>query len=88
MWNKIATWFKSIQFAKLMCAMLTLESVGLFVGGFFVPPVGVIDGSLLKAGGVLLGFAALWVVAHIVIELDKSSRAKVSKDGIEIEVDE
>lgn len=88
MWNKIVTWFKSIQFAKLMCAILTLASVGLFVGGFFVPPVGVIDGSLLKAGGVLLAFATLWVVAHIVIELDKSSRAKVSKDGIEIEVEE
>lgn len=88
MWNKIVTWFKSIQFAKLMCAVLTFCSVGLFVWGFFVPPLGTIDGSVLKAGGILLAFTALWVIAHIVIELDKSGRAKVSKDGIEIEVEE
>lgn len=88
MWNKILSWFKSMQFAKLMCAVLTFSSIGLFVWGFFVPPLGKIDGSVLKAGGILLAFAALWVIAHIVIELDKSGRVKASKDGIEIEVEE
>lgn len=72
MWNEILTWLKSIQFAKIMCALLTASAVGLFIWGFFVPPVGTIDGSILKAGGILLGFAALWVLAHIVIELDKT----------------
>lgn len=72
MWDKILTWLKSMQFAKLMCALLTASAVGLFVWGFFVPPLGTIDGSVLKAGGILLGFAALWVLAHIVIELDKT----------------
>ena len=33
----------------------------LFVGGFFCPPMGVIDGSVLTAAGILLGFAALGV---------------------------
>ncbi len=88
MWNKIVSWIKSMQFAKIMCAILTLSSVGLFVWGFFVPPLGAIDGSVLKAGGVLLAFATLWVIAHIVIELDKSGKARVSKDGIEIQVTE
>ena len=36
----------------------------LFVGGFFCPPMGVIDGSVLKAGGILLGFAALGVAGQ------------------------
>lgn len=36
----------------------------MFVGGFFCPPMGVIDGSVLKAGGILLGFAALGVAGQ------------------------
>lgn len=34
-------------------------SVGLMVVGFFTPPQGEIDGSVLKASGILFGFAAL-----------------------------
>lgn len=88
MWNKILTWLKRMQFAKLMCALLTASAIGLFVWGFFVPPLGVIDGSVLKAGGILLGFVVLWVLAHIVIELDKTGRARVGKDGLELEFKE
>lgn len=36
----------------------------LFVGGFLCPPRGVIDGSILKAAGVLLGFATLGVAGQ------------------------
>lgn len=39
-------------------------SLCLFVGGFFCPPMGVIDGSVLKAGGILLGFATLAVAGQ------------------------
>jgi small neutral amino acid transporter SnatA (MarC family) len=39
-------------------------AAGMFVGGFFCPPMGVIDGSVLKAGGILLGFAALAVAGQ------------------------
>ena len=39
-------------------------SIVLFVGGFFCPPMGVIDGSLLKAAGILLGFATLAVAGQ------------------------
>lgn len=38
--------------------------MGLIVGGFLVPPMGVIDGSVLKAVGELFAFAALGVGAH------------------------
>lgn len=86
MWKSFVSWFRSLQFAKIMCMLLTLGTMGLFAWGAYVPPPGVVDSSLLKAGGILLGFALLWVIAHIVIELDKSGRMKASKDGIEIEV--
>lgn len=36
----------------------------LFIGGFFCPPMGVIDGSVLTAAGILLGFAALGVAGQ------------------------
>ena len=47
----------------MFLACLILASA-LFVGGFFCPPMGVIDGSVLKAGGLLLGFAALAVAGQ------------------------
>lgn len=34
-------------------------AIGLMVGGFFAPPTGVIDGSVLTAVGFLFLFAAL-----------------------------
>lgn len=39
-------------------------SIALFIGGFFCPPMGVIDGSVLTAGGILFGFAALGVAGQ------------------------
>lgn len=46
-------------------AITTLAAIALFVGGFFVPPMGVIDGSVLKAGGILLGFASVAQVPEL-----------------------
>lgn len=39
-------------------------SILLFVGGFFCPPMGSIDGSLLTAAGILFGYAALGVAGQ------------------------
>ena len=39
-------------------------SIILFIMGFVTPPPGVIDGSVLTAGGILFGFAALGVVGQ------------------------
>lgn len=39
-------------------------SIGLTIGGFFAPPMGVIDGSVITASGILLGFATLAVGAQ------------------------
>ena len=42
-----------------VAAICFFVSVGLIVGGFLVPPTGVIDGSVLKAVGELLLFPTL-----------------------------
>jgi len=34
-------------------------SIALIVGGFFIPPIGIIDGSVLQAVGLLLMFATI-----------------------------
>ena len=69
---------KSIAFWVCLIA-----SVALFIGGFIVPPMGVIDGSVLKAGGMLLGFGALAQAPNLIESLE---RAKFTKGDMTIEV--
>lgn len=59
-------------------------SIGLVVGGFFVPPTGVIDGSVLQAMGLLLGFATL-AQLPVVISSVKSAKITHGDTAIEIE---
>lgn len=49
------------KYILIACLIL---AAAMFVGGFFCPPMGIIDGSVLKAGGILLGFAALAVAGQ------------------------
>jgi len=64
-------------------AVCLVISIGLIVGGFFVPPMGVIDGSVLKAAGELLAFAALAVGAHA---LHLGYDLKLSKGDTSVEL--
>ena len=41
-------------------------SIGLIVAGFCVPPMGIIDGSVLTAVGILFGFASLTQIPVII----------------------
>jgi len=57
-------------------------SVLLIVGGFLVPPVGQIDGSVLTAVGLLLMFAAIDRVPEAV----KAGRSiRISKGDFSVE---
>lgn len=40
--------------------VLTIIAIALIIGGFFAPPTGEIDGSVLTAVGEIFAFAALW----------------------------
>ena len=67
---------------KIFYVILTV-SVVLIVVGFFMPPVGVIDGSVLTAVGLLLLFA---VVARIPDAIAKGRSVKIQKGDFTAEV--
>jgi len=60
-----------------------IAAIGLFVGGFFVPPKGVIDGSVVTCGGILFGFAALGQIRPII---EAAGTAKIQHGNMTIEV--
>lgn len=64
----------------LICLAIT---IGLIVTSFFIPPAGVIDGSVLAGVGELFGFAALGEVGAAV---EKGKTAKVTKGGVELSI--
>lgn len=59
-------------------------SIGLIVGGFFVPPTGVIDGSVLQAVGLLLGYATL---AQLPVVISSAKSAKITHGDTTIEIE-
>ena len=58
-------------------------SICLIVGGFFVPPLGVIDGSVLTAVGLLLMFS---VIAKIPEAIKAGKNIKVQKGDSSVEI--
>lgn len=61
-------------------------SVGLIVGGFLVPPVGIIDGSVLTAVGLLLMFAVLAQVPDVMKSIRDGRSIKVTKGDFGVEL--
>ena len=57
-------------------------SICLLVGGFFVPPMAVIDGSVLEGCGILFGFATL---AQIPVIVTSAKTVKVQHGNTIIE---
>lgn len=68
----------------LWLKILTISSILLIVGSFFVLPMAVIDGSVLTAVGELAGFAAIWQFTKAI---NKNLDAKVRIKEIELEID-
>ena len=63
--------------------ILLIVSVLLIVGGFLVPPIGVIDGSVLSVVGLLLMFATIDKIPEAI----KAGRSiKVQKGDASLEV--
>lgn len=74
---------KSVKSSRIAAIVLSAISVALIVGGFFVPPMGVIDGSVLTAVGLLLAFGALFAVIDA---LAMGVDAKLTHNNTSIEV--
>ena len=61
-------------------------SLMLIVGGFLVPPLGIIDGSVLTAVGLLLMFATLAQVPSIIDAARNGKSIKLTKGDFTAEV--
>lgn len=61
-------------------------SICLIVGGFFVPPLGVIDGSVITSVGLLLMFAVLAQVPMILKSVQEGKHIKLQKGDFSAEV--
>lgn len=68
---------------KIIAAILAAVAVVLIVVSFFVPPLGIIDGSVLAAIGELFAFASLFMIWESV---DRGMDAKITHGGTKIEL--
>lgn len=62
-----------------------VTSIGLFIGGFFCPPMGVIDSSILQAAGILLGFVPFAELPDIVRMISEGKKFKFTHGNVTIE---
>lgn len=74
---------EKIHAAKAVFYICLAFAIGLMVGGFFVPPMGIIDGSILTACGILFLFASLGIFAR---SLDLNKSASFTKGDVKIDV--
>ena len=74
-----------INYNKISFTRCLVVSIGLIVGGFLVPPTGVIDGSVLKAVGMLVLFAVIDMIPKI---LAAEKNIKISKGDMSIDVND
>ncbi len=74
-----------IKYEKISFTLCLVVSIGLIVGGFLVPPTGVIDGSILKAVGILVIFAVIDMIPKI---LAAEKNIKISKGDMSIDVND
>lgn len=58
-------------------------SILLILVSFFIPPMAVVDGSIIACVGELFGFAALGAVIHAI---DKGKTASISHGNTTIEI--
>lgn len=63
--------------------ILTITSVCLIISSFIVPPLGIVDGSVLAAVGELTGIGALWQFTKA---MNRNIDAKVKIKEIELEL--
>lgn len=66
--------------------LLLFVSISLIVGGFFCPPLGVIDSSVLTAVGELLLFGVILQVPSIINSAKDGKHIRLTKGDFTAEV--
>ena len=69
--------------SNIWMRILTISSILLIIASFFVPPLGVIDGSILAAVGELEGLGVLWIVMRAV---ENGTGASFKKGDVEVDI--
>ena len=75
---------RSFWLSRFTFVICFFVSVGLMIGGFFVPPMGAIDGSVLTAVGELLLFPTL-LYAYRALELGYKVKFQKGETSIEVQ---
>ena len=78
---------RTFLMSRITFAICFFVSVGLIVGGFLVPPMGIIDGSVLTAIGELLLFPTL-LYGFRAVELGLTIKFQKGETTIEISKDD
>ena len=71
--------------SNIWMRILSISSIILIIASFFVPPLGVIDGSILAAVGELEALGVLWIVMRAV---EKGTGASFKKGDVEVDIKE
>ena len=71
--------------SNIWLRILTISSIILIIASFFIPPLGIIDGSVLAAVGELEVFGVLWIVFHAI---EKGTAASFKKGDVEVDIKE
>ena len=71
------------RFHKNVFLVCLLVSLGLIIASFFIPPLAVVDGSVLAAVGEIFGFAAL---AEVAAAIERGHSASISHGNTTIEI--
>ena len=69
--------------SNIWLRILTISSILLIISSFFVPPLGVLDGSVLAAVGELEGLGVLWIILRAV---EKGTAASFKKGDVEVDI--
>ena len=71
--------------SNIWMRILTISSILLIIASFFVPPLGVLDGSVLAAVGELEGRGVLWIVLRAI---ENGTGASFKKGDVEVDIKE
>ena len=74
---------KYIWHHDIWLRVLTITSILLILGAFFVPPMAIIDSSVLAAVGELAGFGAIWQVSKAI---DRGVDASFKRNETELQL--
>lgn len=80
---KRLTRFFGDKFHKNVFLICLVVSLGLIIASFFIPPLAVVDGSVLAAVGEIFGFAALGEVAAAI---ERGHSASISHGNTTISI--